>query len=510
MNLVEPRQGAAQAAPLRHGQRPRDAPAPGPDRADGPHRPARRTRLRRASAPRGPPARTPAQAGPVPGPRPLARRLRLRLQQEDQPRARLRARHRTLHPQSAKTSSWSANPVPGRATSPRPSDAPPSSRATASSTAKRTPSSKNSAEATLAETRKEYLAELARAHLLIIDDLGMRKLPHTAAEDLLELIHAPLRAGLDDAHLQPARRRVGQAARRHRRGHRAARPAPASRTRAQVRAAQLAHPGADHLGRVDGRRVTVGSRWRIRRFRTGPQSEPRGHVSSTRAPVAGVALASEGIRGLPPVGPALGSGAEDSRAAERQCPSGRGPRAREHRLQARLAQQPTPTVPTVVACARRAFRGTRVVARRNALSRSSSSTTPSGPARPLRLASVPRPGMTNTDVRLGTHPGARTGRGSITDRPLHRPFRYVTVWHGRVALTNAEAAGTLSRVAQGQRIPGPVPSSSGPEIAATAADREWSDALPVSLAGSATVELLEQVCRYLEAVELPRGFRRDG
>ena len=182
----------------------------------------------------------------------------------------------------------------------------------------------------------------------------------------------------------------------------------------------------------------MGSRWRIRRFRTGPQSEPRGHVSSTRAPVAGVALASEGIRGLPPVGPALGSGAEDSRAAERQCPSGRGPRAREHRLQARLAQQPTPTVPTVVACARRAFRGTRVVARRNALSRSSSSTTPSGPARPLRLASVPRPGMTNTDVRLGTHPGARTGRGSITDRPLHRPFRYVTVWHGRVALTNAE------------------------------------------------------------------------
>ena len=44
------------------------------------------------------------------------------------------------------------------------------------------------AEATLAETRKDYLAELAHAHLLIIDDLGMRKLPHTAAEDLLELI----------------------------------------------------------------------------------------------------------------------------------------------------------------------------------------------------------------------------------------------------------------------------------------------------------------------------------
>jgi DNA replication protein DnaC len=32
------------------------------------------------------------------------------------------------------------------------------------------------------------LADLATVPLLIIDDLGMRKLPHTAAEDLLELI----------------------------------------------------------------------------------------------------------------------------------------------------------------------------------------------------------------------------------------------------------------------------------------------------------------------------------
>ncbi len=44
------------------------------------------------------------------------------------------------------------------------------------------------AEATLAGTRKDYLTELATAPLLIIDDLGMRKLAHTAAEDLLELI----------------------------------------------------------------------------------------------------------------------------------------------------------------------------------------------------------------------------------------------------------------------------------------------------------------------------------
>jgi len=44
------------------------------------------------------------------------------------------------------------------------------------------------AEATIDGTRKEYLAELASVPLLIIDDLGMRKLPHTAAEDLLELV----------------------------------------------------------------------------------------------------------------------------------------------------------------------------------------------------------------------------------------------------------------------------------------------------------------------------------
>ncbi len=44
------------------------------------------------------------------------------------------------------------------------------------------------AEATLAGTRKAYLAELSVVPLLIVDDLGMRKLAHTAAEDLLELI----------------------------------------------------------------------------------------------------------------------------------------------------------------------------------------------------------------------------------------------------------------------------------------------------------------------------------
>jgi DNA replication protein DnaC len=44
------------------------------------------------------------------------------------------------------------------------------------------------ADATLDGTRKEFYAQLAAVPLLIIDDLGMRKLPSTAAEDLLELI----------------------------------------------------------------------------------------------------------------------------------------------------------------------------------------------------------------------------------------------------------------------------------------------------------------------------------
>jgi len=44
------------------------------------------------------------------------------------------------------------------------------------------------ADATLDGTRKEYLARMTAVPLLIVDDLGMRKLPPTAAEDLLELV----------------------------------------------------------------------------------------------------------------------------------------------------------------------------------------------------------------------------------------------------------------------------------------------------------------------------------
>ena len=43
-------------------------------------------------------------------------------------------------------------------------------------------------DASLDGTRKELMTDLATVPLLIIDDLGMRKLPLTAAEDLLELV----------------------------------------------------------------------------------------------------------------------------------------------------------------------------------------------------------------------------------------------------------------------------------------------------------------------------------
>jgi len=43
-------------------------------------------------------------------------------------------------------------------------------------------------DATLDDRRKKHMEDLASVPLLVIDDLGMRKLPPTAAEDLLEII----------------------------------------------------------------------------------------------------------------------------------------------------------------------------------------------------------------------------------------------------------------------------------------------------------------------------------
>ena len=44
------------------------------------------------------------------------------------------------------------------------------------------------ADAVAEGTRKEYMQSVSTVPLLILDDFGMRKLPHTAAEDLLEIV----------------------------------------------------------------------------------------------------------------------------------------------------------------------------------------------------------------------------------------------------------------------------------------------------------------------------------
>jgi DNA replication protein DnaC len=44
------------------------------------------------------------------------------------------------------------------------------------------------AEATMDGSRKQYMESISGVALLIIDDFGMRKLPQTAAEDLLEIV----------------------------------------------------------------------------------------------------------------------------------------------------------------------------------------------------------------------------------------------------------------------------------------------------------------------------------
>jgi len=97
------------------------------------------------------------------------------------------------------------------------------------------------AEAQLAGTRKDYVAAVTTVPLLIIDDLGMRTLPHTAAEDLLEIV---IRRYERASTLLTSNRPVedwGQAPRRHRGRHRDARPSAPPRPRAHLWAAQLAH-----------------------------------------------------------------------------------------------------------------------------------------------------------------------------------------------------------------------------------------------------------------------------
>ena len=144
------------------------------------------------------------------------------------------------------------------------------------------------AEAQLAGTRKDYVAFVTTVPLLIIDDLGMRKLPPTAAEDLLEIV---MRRYERASTLLTSNRPVeglGQAPRRHRGRHRDARPAPPPRARAHVWAPELAHPAPQRA-----ERALTEQRWDdASRFAAGrPRSPSRGYLdipsSAPKTPTQG-------------------------------------------------------------------------------------------------------------------------------------------------------------------------------------------------------------------------------
>ena len=68
--------------------------------------------------------------------------------------------------------------------------------------------------------RTQAIATYSEIPLLIIDDVGMRKLPAAAAEDLLEIRHATLRARINDHYVESPARRLAKALRRHAGGRR--------------------------------------------------------------------------------------------------------------------------------------------------------------------------------------------------------------------------------------------------------------------------------------------------
>ena len=79
-------------------------------------------------------------------------------------------------------------PGTGKSHWPRPSARPPFNRATACCIARPTCCSKNSPTPRSTARAKSTWNCFSTVPLLIIDDLGMRKLPPTAAEDLLEIV----------------------------------------------------------------------------------------------------------------------------------------------------------------------------------------------------------------------------------------------------------------------------------------------------------------------------------
>ena len=87
------------------------------------------------------------------------------------------------------------------------------------------------------------MESVATVPLLIIDDFGMRKLPHHRCRGSAGNHHAPLRTLQHASNFQPTRRRLGQLTRRCRGRQRHARSAAASWPRAKVRPPELANQG---------------------------------------------------------------------------------------------------------------------------------------------------------------------------------------------------------------------------------------------------------------------------
>ena len=139
------------------------------------------------------------------------------------------------------------------------------------------------ADATLDGTRKDCFAELTVMPLLIIDDLGMRKLPHTAAEDLLEVI---MRRYERASTMLTSNRPVDDWGKLL--GDTAAitallDPAPPPCPCAQVRAAELAHQSPHRLARAGGRTVQLSRLGRPRKWPVLPVDEMAGFDLSTEA-----------------------------------------------------------------------------------------------------------------------------------------------------------------------------------------------------------------------------------
>jgi hypothetical protein len=143
--------------------------------------------VRRAAAATRPPARAPHKLARFRDPDRSLDTFDFDLQQEDEPRADHELATGRFIAQR-EDALFLGPPGRARVTWPRPSAAPRSSRAIASSIAKRTRCSRSSPTRRSTAPAKATSPIWHAVPLLIIDDLGMRKLPHTAAEDLLELI----------------------------------------------------------------------------------------------------------------------------------------------------------------------------------------------------------------------------------------------------------------------------------------------------------------------------------